>query len=381
MRHSNGRLHGGAAASGDNRQGMSARSEATVDADEVGSSRALLRALLREEERVGAPGQEQARAGADRIPGHVAPGGIAGTRQVGELLGDPGSQGQAGAGGQARLAPVEEGAAQGVASSGEGRARAEVQGLVPPEPGIGVGVRGGGEREEQDRREEPDGGAHADTLRAGTAQVKHASTEPAPRPPSPPPPPAPAERAGERPEFGAQEAERYPRAMKISALDVQQKEFSRAFRGFRREEVTAFLAEVAQELEALARRNIELEEDLRRRDEHIAELLAQKKLVEETLVTAQRLSDRVGEQATREAERIIADAERQGERILNEANERLAKVIGQITEMKRERTLFASQLRQAAEAQLALLDSLDPDTDSLAPDNVELLRRVSGSKD
>ena len=167
--------------------------------------------------------------------------------------------------------------------------------------------------------------------------------------------------------------------MKISALDVQQKEFSRAFRGFRRDEVTAFLAEVAQELEALARKNIELEEELRRRDERIEELLGQKKLVEDTLVTAQRLSDQVGEQAAREAERIVAEAELQAERILHGANERLAGVIGQIAEMKRQRELFSSQLRQAADAQIALLESLDPDPGSLAADNVELLRRAGNS--
>jgi len=168
--------------------------------------------------------------------------------------------------------------------------------------------------------------------------------------------------------------------MKVSALDVRQKEFERRFRGLDEAQVRAFLEEVAAELEALNRENIELREELARREERIAELAGRQKLVEDTLLTAQRLSDQLAEQARREAENIVAEAELQGERIVQQANERLAEVIGQINEMKRQRTLFASQLRQAAEAQLALLDSIAIEAPRTGADNIKRLPRAAGEE-
>jgi len=147
--------------------------------------------------------------------------------------------------------------------------------------------------------------------------------------------------------------------MKVTALEVQQKEFATTFRGLARDEVRAFLDRIAAQLEELAHENITLREDLKRRDERIAELEAREKLLEQTLVSAQRTADDLKVQARKEAENIVAEAELRGEIIVQQANERLVDVVGQITEMKRQRALFAAQLKQAAEAQLALLDAMD----------------------
>lgn len=150
-------------------------------------------------------------------------------------------------------------------------------------------------------------------------------------------------------------------AMKVTALEIQQKQFRRVFRGLDPQEVRSFLDQVAASTEEAAAEIIRLHEELRRKEERIAELTSREKLIEETLLTAQRLSDELEKQARKEAELILADAERRGEEVVQQANERLVGILGQIAEMKRQRALFESQLRQAAEAQLRLLDLLASD--------------------
>jgi len=185
---------------------------------------------------------------------------------------------------------------------------------------------------------------------------------------------------------GARKLERWTRGailrrMKVTALEIQQKEFARSFRGLDPAEVRAFLDTVAAQVEELARENIDLREELKRREERIADLEGQKKLVQETLVTAQRLTEELQAQARKEAENIIAEAELRAEILLQQANERLADVMGQITEMKRQRALFATQLRQAAEAQLALLDSIGKEPARIEEATVAHLPRAAGAED
>lgn len=169
--------------------------------------------------------------------------------------------------------------------------------------------------------------------------------------------------------------------MKVTALEIQQKEFARTFRGLDPAEVRAFLDTVAAQVEELSREAIDLREELKRREERITDLAGRQKLVEDTLLTAQRLSDDLREQARKEAENIVAEAELRAEILLQQANERLADVMGQITEMKRQRSLFASQLRQAAEAQLDLLDSIAREPARIEDTPVAHLPRAAGAED
>jgi len=60
--------------------------------------------------------------------------------------------------------------------------------------------------------------------------------------------------------------------MKITPLDITQKAFARAMRGFDRQEVEAFLALVASEFEGLVKEVQGLRDDTRRKEEEIAEL-------------------------------------------------------------------------------------------------------------
>ena len=80
--------------------------------------------------------------------------------------------------------------------------------------------------------------------------------------------------------------------MPLTALDVSQKQFNRAFRGLHPEEVQAFLAEAAGTIEALTRETQTLRDDLARRGDEIDGYKGRERMLHETLLTAQKARGR-----------------------------------------------------------------------------------------
>ena len=79
--------------------------------------------------------------------------------------------------------------------------------------------------------------------------------------------------------------------MPLTALDVSQRQFKTAFRGPDRDEVQAFLAEVATALEEAAREAQELRDALVRREEELDGYKGRERMLHETLLTAQKACD------------------------------------------------------------------------------------------
>ncbi|HEX7623968.1 MAG TPA: DivIVA domain-containing protein [Anaeromyxobacteraceae bacterium] len=145
--------------------------------------------------------------------------------------------------------------------------------------------------------------------------------------------------------------------MKITPLDITQKTFHRTFRGLDRQEVEAFLALVAGEVETLAKENQLLRDDVRHMDEEISELRSRERALQETMITAQKACQEIRESARKEAEITLAEAELQAEKIVQSAHQRYVRVVDDINEMKRQRVQFEVEVRSIAEGHLKLLDT------------------------
>ncbi len=145
--------------------------------------------------------------------------------------------------------------------------------------------------------------------------------------------------------------------MKITPLDIQQKRFARAFRGYDKEEVEAFLALTALAFEDLVKELHGLREDLQRRDEQIAAHRDLERALQETLVTAQKASDEIRESARKEGEIAIGEAELQADKIVQGARQRFLRIVDDIHELKRLRVQFESQVRSLVESHAKLLDA------------------------
>lgn len=143
--------------------------------------------------------------------------------------------------------------------------------------------------------------------------------------------------------------------MKLTPLDIIQRQFSIRFRGFDKDEVAAFLQEVAGELAELIKEMSHKEERLSRLEEELAIHQERERELQNTLVTAQRLTEELKENAKRQAELLIKEAEVKAERLLAEAQARRARVEEEIIELKRQKGLFKAQIRAAIKVHEQLL--------------------------
>ena len=164
--------------------------------------------------------------------------------------------------------------------------------------------------------------------------------------------------------------------MKITPLDITQKSFRRAMRGFERGEVEAFLSLVAAEFEALAKEVQGLREAVHRKDEDLAELKGRERALQETMITAQKACEEIREAARKEAEITLSEAELQAEKIVQSAHQRYLRIVDDIAEMKRQRVQFEANVRNLVEGHLKLLEAFaEPPAEG-----VEYLGTKSGKK-
>jgi len=145
--------------------------------------------------------------------------------------------------------------------------------------------------------------------------------------------------------------------MKITALDIRQKQFKGSLRGHDPREVEAFLDLLASEFEDLVKENIALKEEMRRKQQRIDEYREREKTLQETMVTAQKSSEDMKAAAKKEAELVIADAELQAEKIVADAQHKLVQIVDDINELKRQRVQFEAQLKSIVEGHLKLLEA------------------------
>jgi cell division initiation protein len=156
--------------------------------------------------------------------------------------------------------------------------------------------------------------------------------------------------------------------MNITPLDITQKQFKKAFRGYDAEEVEGFLALVAVEFEGLVKEVMALREDNQRKAEEIADHKSRERALQETLVTAQRASQEIRDAARKEAEITIADAELQAEKIVQGAHARFLRIVDDINELKRQRVHFEANVRTLVESHLKLIEAFrEPARDEAVP--------------
>jgi len=143
--------------------------------------------------------------------------------------------------------------------------------------------------------------------------------------------------------------------MRITPLDIQQKQFPMKFRGFDVEEVYAFLEVIREEMEELLRENANLKENIQRTEVQIREFKDMETTLRETLMTAQQMVEDYKINARKEAELLIKEAEFRAENMIKEAHEKVIKIHEDITDMKGIRRHFKEELKRLIENHLTML--------------------------
>jgi cell division initiation protein len=144
--------------------------------------------------------------------------------------------------------------------------------------------------------------------------------------------------------------------MRITPLDIQQKQFPMKFRGFDVDEVYSFLELVREEMEELLRENASLKESLSRADSQLQEYNNMNATLRETLITTQQMVDEYKANARREADLIIREAESKGDDVLKAAQEKAVKIHEDIVELKGIRRHFKEEVKRLIESHMKMIE-------------------------
>ncbi len=144
--------------------------------------------------------------------------------------------------------------------------------------------------------------------------------------------------------------------MRITPLDIQQKQFKVKFRGFDMEEVYSFLEMIRESLEEILKENSMLKEKVTILENQLEEYRKIEQSIRDTLITAQKLVEDYKANAKKEAELIIKEAELKAEQILNEAQEKVVKIHEDIVDLKGIRRHFKEEIKRLIESHLRMLE-------------------------
>jgi len=144
--------------------------------------------------------------------------------------------------------------------------------------------------------------------------------------------------------------------MRITPLDIQQKQFPMKFRGFDVEEVYAFLEIVREEMEDLLRENASLKEQVHRAENQIKEYRDMETTLRETLMTAQQMVEEYKTNARKEAELLIRESEIKADGVMKEAQDKVVKIHEDIVDLKGIRRHFKEELKRLIESHMRMLE-------------------------
>jgi cell division initiation protein len=147
--------------------------------------------------------------------------------------------------------------------------------------------------------------------------------------------------------------------MKITPIDINQKNFPRQMMGYDVQQVNEFLQQVASQMESLLHERNHLRETLREKELQILEYKERDKVLKDTISTATQMSDRLRGDAEREARLITADAQQRADLITRDAKDSLRKIYQEVAELKKARLQFESNLKALAQAHLSLLEQAE----------------------
>lgn len=141
----------------------------------------------------------------------------------------------------------------------------------------------------------------------------------------------------------------------LTPLDIHNKDFKRAFRGYSETEVDEFLDEVVRDFEALLKDNATIRaqaEDLRQKVEQYRQM---EETLKKALVVAQETASEVKAAARKEAELIIREAQAEADRHRRAAREAVEQARARLDAMERHAVEFRARVRSLLESQVEVL--------------------------
>ncbi|NLL31552.1 MAG: DivIVA domain-containing protein [Clostridiales bacterium] len=149
--------------------------------------------------------------------------------------------------------------------------------------------------------------------------------------------------------------------MKLTPMDISNKEFKKGFRGYDIEEVDEFINEIIENYENLYKENSRLKEDLSRVNEKLDHYIKIENTIQNTLLLAQNAAEQARESAQKESDLIIRNANDTAKKILDKAHNDVVGINDEYEKVKQEFIKFRAKFRNFMNAQTETFDELEKD--------------------
>ena len=151
--------------------------------------------------------------------------------------------------------------------------------------------------------------------------------------------------------------------MKYTAYSIKNQEFSRAVRGYDKDEVHAFLEKLSDEFERLQLSNDELNNKCADLQKQIEEFRKIEKNLQSTLINAHESSSKAVESAKKQTQLILKEGELKASQIVENAKTEAENVRHSVLKLREEKKLLLARLKAMIESQTSILD-IDMNDDS-----------------
>ncbi|SUP42940.1 DivIVA domain-containing protein [Veillonella criceti] len=158
----------------------------------------------------------------------------------------------------------------------------------------------------------------------------------------------------------------------ITPMDIHNKEFETGFRGYDKDAVNAFMAELVHDYETLYRDNREMTDKIEQLEKRIAQYEQMEATMNNTLVLAQETGENVKNAARKEADLIIQEAEQQRKQILEEAERSLREGQEKYSIIRNEVAVFKARMESILNSQLQMLEGCVLGDSSVPVESVDI---------
>ena len=149
--------------------------------------------------------------------------------------------------------------------------------------------------------------------------------------------------------------------MKLTPMDISNKEFKKGFRGYDTEEVDEFINEIIDNYEELFKENSRLKENLSRVNEKLEHYVKIENTIQNTLLLAQNAAEQAREASQKESDMILKNANEAAKKILDKAHDNVISINDEYEKVKQEFARFRAKFRNFMNAQTETFDELEKD--------------------
>ena len=149
--------------------------------------------------------------------------------------------------------------------------------------------------------------------------------------------------------------------MKLTPMDINNKEFKKGLRGYNPEEVDEFLDEIVDNYEELYKENANLKEKIQNLNEKVEHYSQIESTIQNTLLLAQNAAEQAKNSAKKEAELMVKNANETAQKIMDKAHNDVIEINDEYERVKQEFIKFRAKYRNFMNTQLETFDDLEKD--------------------